>query len=135
MNTTRLDYLAKKPPRRRRRAGVSSQPPPAVALTLVEASFDENAPAVRLIFDRAIDIASLDGAQIVVDAGNVTGSRYEATGAASLDGTDAVVIGLVVLGASITFSTLLTAGATTGIVAIDDGGTWAGVTDLGLPYP
>jgi hypothetical protein len=30
---------------------------------------------------------------------------------------------------------LLSATGATGIVADDDGGTWAGVTDLGLPYP
>ena len=29
----------------------------------------------------------------------------------------------------------LTASAGTGIVAENDGGTWAGVTDLALPFP
>jgi hypothetical protein len=29
----------------------------------------------------------------------------------------------------------LFASATSGIVAVNDGGTWAGVTDLALPYP
>jgi hypothetical protein len=28
----------------------------------------------------------------------------------------------------------LTATALTGIVAVDDGGTWAGVSELGLPF-
>ena len=31
--------------------------------------------------------------------------------------------------------TLLTAGAGTGIVAADDGGAWAGVAGLELPFP
>jgi len=29
----------------------------------------------------------------------------------------------------------ISATAASGIVAVDDGGTWAGVTDLGLPFP
>jgi hypothetical protein len=125
------------PPRtfiRRRRAS-REKTPPSVALTLVEASFDEGAPSVRLVFDRAIDIAGLAGAQIVVDAGNVTGTRYEAVGEANLDSPDAVVIGLLEVGPSSSVDTLLTASAGTGIVAVEGGGTWAGVTELALPFP
>jgi hypothetical protein len=31
--------------------------------------------------------------------------------------------------------TELTATSATGIVAVDDGGTWAGVSDLSMPFP
>ena len=118
------------------RAGRPRQfgPPPA-ALTLVEASFDEGGQTVRLSFDRAIDIDGLVGAQITVDAGNVTGTIYEALGPATLDGPSAVVIGLLEIGPSESPDTLLSAGAGNGIVAIDDGGAWAGVSELVLPYP
>jgi hypothetical protein len=107
----------------------------APALTLLEASFDEGAPSVRLAFDRPIDIDGLVGSAITVDAGNVTGMRYQATGVATMDGASAVVIGLVAVVPSASPDTLLTAGAGNGIVAIDDGGLWSGATDLVLPYP
>ena len=102
---------------------------------LVEAAYDEVAATIRLLFDRAIDIAGLVGAQITVDDGAITGSRYEAVGPASLDGPAVVVIGLLELGPNEDPGTLVSAGAGTGIVAIDDGGTWPGVTDLPLPFP
>ena len=123
----------------RKRRGQSKRtppaPPPPATLVLVEAAYDEVAQTIRLTFDRAIDIAGLDGAQIVLDDGAITGTRFEAVGAASLDGPAAVVVGLLELGPSEDPGTLLSAGAGTGIVAVDDGGAWAGVTDVALPYP
>jgi hypothetical protein len=77
----------------------------------------------------------LVGAAITVDAGNVTGTRYVATGTATLDGPNAVVIGLVATIPSGSPDTLLSAAAGNGIVAIDDGGLWGGVTDVVLPFP
>ena len=134
MEPTQLNYVPKKSPRHRRRHSVSSSPAP-VALTLLEASFDEGGPSVRLAFDRAIDIAGFVGSAITVDAGNVTGTRYVATGSATLDGPSAVVIGLVATVPSASGDTLLDASAGNGIVAIDDGGVWSGVSELVLPYP
>ncbi len=126
------------PPFRKRRKPAEKKrpaPAPAATLTLVEAAYDEVAQTIRLTFDRAIDIAGLDGTQIVVDDGAITGTRYEAVGTATLDGPAAVVIGLLELGPSEDPGTLLSAGAGTGIVAVDDGGTWSGVTDVALPFP
>jgi hypothetical protein len=123
----------------RKRRGQSKRtppaPPPPATLVLVEAAYDEVAQTIRLTFDRAIDVAGLVGAQITVDDGAITGTRYEAVGTATLDGPAAVVIGLLELEPSEDPGTLLSAGAGNGIVAIDDGGTWAGVTDLALPFP
>jgi hypothetical protein len=127
-----LEYPRRRP-RPRRQFGPPPTPP--AALVLVEAAFDEVARTLRLTFDRAIDIATLDGAQITVDDGAVTAARYEAVGPASLDGPAAVVIGLLELGPTEEPGTLLTAGAGNGIVATDDGGPWAGVTDVALPFP
>jgi hypothetical protein len=108
---------------------------PAVALTLVEASFDEGGPSLRLAFDRAIDVAGLAGGAIVVEAGNVTGTAYEALGTATMDGPNAVVIGLLETGPSASSDTLLNAGPGNGIVAVDDGGAWSGASELVLPWP
>ena len=42
---------------------------------------------------------------------------------------------LVEVGPYAGFGHRLTASAATGIVAVDDGGTWAGIVDQSLPYP
>jgi hypothetical protein len=52
-----------------------------------------------------------------------------------MDGPSAVVIGLLEIGPSISEDTVLSAGAGNGIVAVDDGGVWSGVSELVLPYP
>ena len=126
------------PPRpfvRRRLRPARKTPPPGVALTLLEASFDEVSAIVRLTFDRAIDIAGLNGAAIIVDDGATTATRYDATGSATLETPERVAIELQAIEPSESPGTLLTAGASSGIAAVDDGGTWAGVSDLALPYP
>jgi hypothetical protein len=91
--------------------------------------------SVSLTFDRPIDIAALAGAQITVDDGAVAGILYAATGVATLTGPQTVRIELVEVGVSGDPGTRLTASAASGIVAVDDGGTWGGVADLSLPFP
>ena len=117
---------------RKRRAATKA--PPA-ALTLLEAAYDEVAQTLRLTFDRAIDVAGLAAGQLVVSDGVMTGTQYEGAGPGTLDGPAAVVIALLELGPWENPGTTLTATAGTGIVAVDDGGTWSGVTDLQLPFP
>src|SRR3954447_26254644 len=63
---------------RRKRATIVPAPP--VALTLTAAEFGEKS-WILLTFDRGIDIAGLDGSQIIVDDGG-SNSRFAATGAA-----------------------------------------------------
>ena len=118
---------------RKRRAATPATPP--AALTLLEAAFDEVAQTLRLTFDRAIDVVGLAAGQLVVSDGSMTGTPYEGAGPGTLDGPAAVVIALLELGPTEDPGTLLTATASTGIVAVDDGGAWAGVTDLPLPFP
>jgi hypothetical protein len=52
-----------------------------------------------------------------------------------LTGAATVKLILQVIGGASGGRVLLTATALTGIVAAGDGGTWAGVTELELPYP
>src|SRR5688572_23304957 len=83
-------------PRRRHRRGrarAAQAPPAPPALVLVAASYA--GLEMTLAFDRAIDIAGLVGAQIVVDDAVEAGLRYAGTGAAVLVGPAAVVIELV----------------------------------------
>ncbi|HEV2296749.1 MAG TPA: hypothetical protein VGR35_23105 [Tepidisphaeraceae bacterium] len=90
--------------------------------------------SVTLTFDRAIDVAGLVGSAIVVeDAG--AGLRFEATGLVTIIDPQTVRIGLGETGPSGTAENTLTASGGTGIVAVDDGGMWAGVTELVLPFP
>jgi hypothetical protein len=104
---------------------------------LVSASFDiegQGGPTVTLAFDRPIDIAGIDPSQVTVDDAPGAGWRYVGTGVASMPGPASVVIALIEDG-SAEGPTALNATGATGIVADDDGGTWAGVTALELPYP
>jgi hypothetical protein len=89
---------------------------------------------VELTFDRAIDITNIDVEQVEVDD-PVSGLLWTGTGEPLATGANSVRIELADTGASASGSVVLNASAETGIVAVDDGGTWAGATDLGLPYP
>ena len=124
--------------RRRARRGAGAAPaPPAAPLVLVEAEFDSGGavPFVRLRFGRAIDIDAIDVEQVLVDDGATAGLRYRGAGAAALVDAETVRVDLADYDLSFLPGVTLTASDQTGIVASDDGGTWAGVSGLGLPFP
>ena len=126
------------PPRRPRRRTAklpTAGPPPPAALTLVSATYDVSTPWLRLAFDRAISLAGLDGSAIVVDDAADSGNLYQGTGGAFLVNATTVEIFLADPTPSSGSGTTLTATASNGIVATNDGGTWAGVTGLTVPYP
>jgi hypothetical protein len=121
--------------RRRRRPPIATTAP-AVELILESAAYEEGEEnAVVLTFDRAVDIAGLDGAQITVNDGVYVGSVFAATGAATMLTPTSVRIVLEPIGEAEIGAVTLTASATSGIIAVDDGGTWAGAVDLALPFP
>src|SRR3954468_12001569 len=115
------------PPRkmRRRKDGRSTPTPPPVALTLVAAQYHEEQEWVRLGFDRAIDISSLDPTQVVIDDDDFTGNRMAGVAGATLVNATTVQVPLDRVGAATESNVHLIASATSGIVAVDDGGTWA----------
>jgi hypothetical protein len=111
---------------------------PVVPLVLVTAEFDAGAvpaPTVTLAFDRAIDIAGLVGGAITVDDGPGSGTRWEATLTATMLDPQTVRIDMLDVEPSASAAVLLDATAGNGIVAVDDGGTWGGVSELELPFP
>jgi hypothetical protein len=111
-------------------------PPPAV-LTLVEASYStDDGALVRLKFDRAIDIAGIDEGQIGVRDGLFLHQQLvgNAGGVVVID-PQTIDVYLTATGAYAGADQLLTATGATGIVAVDDGAAWAGVSDLALPWP
>jgi hypothetical protein len=118
---------------RKKRPNPGGSPGPA-PLNLIAASFDADGPEVYLTFDRAIDISALVLAQFTVKDG--PGGRLFTgfDGAFLVDPTQVQVL-LSITGSYSGEDQLLTVGAGNGIVAVDDGGTYAGVTDLVLPVP
>lgn len=110
-------------------------PPVPVALTLVAASYDpEDDWGLQLTFDRAIDIAGMDGGAILIEDPVVVNRQLSATAGAELVNPSTVRFMLDRLGGATGSVVTLTATADNGIVAVDDGGAWAGVTDLELPF-
>jgi hypothetical protein len=119
---------------RRHRAKRKTGPPGPVALTLVSASFDSGTHFLTLTFDRAIDIGEVATDQIAVaDGANTTQYVGDPDGAGAGDATMTLLMDAT--GAAAGGQVLLTASADTNIVAVDDGGTWDGVTGLVLPFP
>jgi hypothetical protein len=114
--------------------GVGGPDGPA-PLVLTEASFDEGVPRLFLFFDRAIDITSVVGEEFFVHAGSLTGSWYQGTGSGNTNGPTGIAIDMVEQGPSGSSDVLLSVLDTNGIIAVDDGGGYAGVADLVLPFP
>ena len=90
---------------------------------------------MRLTFDRPVSVAGFDGTQVVLDDDDSTGFRFNGTGGATLFAPAVVQVALNSTGAAQQSGVHLTASAATGIVAVDDGGAWAGASGLALPYP
>ena len=126
-------FITARPPRHRRRREVATSPPPPAALTLVSAGYAEG-QWVEMTFDRAIDISAIEVTAISVDDGLVYGMILRGTGSATLTNPTTVRVPVSELAPSGSVSITLTASAATGIVAEDDGGTWAGVSELPLPF-
>ena len=125
--------------RRRARRSVRRKPPappgPA-ALVLVSAVYTSGDPSwVTLVFDRAIDLSGLNGAAIVVNDAVETFTRWDATGVVSLLNPVTVEFTLFPIFFGPSGPLRMDASAANGIVAAGDGGAWAGVTNLLLPFP
>src|SRR4051812_912609 len=117
--------------KRRRHEDVSS----AAALTLASAVYGMSSspsPTLTLVFDRAVDISAMDGSVIVVHDSPYSGENWAALGAATLLDPVTAQIFLADQGDATGEELVLDAGVTNGIVAVDNGAVWAGVTDWEL---
>src|SRR4051812_14092600 len=116
--------LADVPPqfqKRRARARKRATAPPA--LILVSAMYPiETEGAMRLRFDRAIDLDAFDGTQVIVKDGVNQASVMNATGPVVLSDPRTAELYLVITGPYAEANVLLSATGATGIVAADDGG-------------
>src|SRR4051794_18685898 len=113
-----------------RRKPVVTHAPPA-PLTIVSASFDSAVPSASITFDREIDISAIVPTAFVINDDLITGNQYTCMEfGASHDGPETVVLNLQVIGSAEGGQVRLNASAANGIVASDDGGTFAGVVNL-----
>ena len=122
------------PSRYRKHAAAPAARPPGVALNLVAASFDDEVTVLTMQFDRAINIASINVAAITVGT-IITGNLYQGDGSATLVDPKTVQVPLTAIGEYDPTNSRLFATADSGIVAVDDGGTWAGTEGAYLPFP
>ena len=123
-------------PRKRRRQPKAARYVVPVAPTLVSASLEgEGDVLVRLTFDRAVDVAGIVPAQVTVNDGGGTGLAYAGAGLDDTPSPEQLVLSLAETGPAAPGATTLSASGATGIVAVDGGAAWAGVTELELPFP
>ena len=120
----------------RERAGQAAPPAPPAPLTLVFASFDPGLLILRLGFDRAIDLSGLVPGQLFVNDHD-TDTQYTGLGPGALIDPTTADIEMQFLQSTGFPDTRLVATSGSGIVAVDDGGTWPGTggVDLLLPFP
>ena len=123
------------PPPIRKNHGHSSRPiKPRQTLVLVSANYDETVPLLSLVFDRAIDASGFVASQVIVSDGSFNMSLYGGVGPAIIEAPERISVALQVLATAPLAPTTLSATALSGLVAVDDRGTWAGVMDVGLPF-
>jgi hypothetical protein len=104
-----------------------------VALNLVAATYDTDDFSVVLAFDRAVDASGLDAAQVMLDDGVYAAGSFVGSGPATVINPTTIRVFHEEIGGPTVPDVELSATALTGIVAVDDGGTWAGVTNVVLP--
>jgi hypothetical protein len=89
---------------------------------------------VFLTFDRAVNASGFVASAVIVNDGSIAPGIWGGVGPAGILGPTQIAVSLERLGDAPFGPVTLSATASTGLVAVDDGGTWAGVTDVGLPY-
>jgi len=133
MNTTSFIPARRRIGRKRKAATVATQP--AAELVLVAAGYSKDVYTLTLTFDRPIALVDFDGAAITVNDDTQLSLSFAATGTATITAPDTLVLGLDEIGSPTGPGQTFTASGETGIVAVDDGGTWAGASNQALPFP
>ena len=102
---------------------------------MLSAAYDSGEPALWLVFDRAVNIAAINTAAFILEDAQFNNFRYDGGGGAELTGPETLKVLLVEVDNASGSGVKLSVAAGNGVVAVDDGGTWAGVSDLALPFP
>ena len=132
-------FIPRKPTRHRGRGATVAEPAPPAALTLVAATYDPATLLLMLTFDRPVHFAEggFDGTAVQVGDPTFNFTLYNGTGGAAYLASPTVV-GIYLAQQDDYFGTEvdLMASAASGMVAVDDGGTWPGTGGtMFLPYP
>jgi hypothetical protein len=101
----------------------------------VAAWYDSSEPWVYLKFDRAVHVDGFDAGQVTLLDGTQNAAQYVGGGPAVLIDSLTVQVTMEFVGPYAGDAVTVSATASTGIVAADDGAAWGGVTDLVLPFP
>ena len=109
---------------------------PPQTLNLVSAAYDETGLTLTLVFDRALDaMVGFAASQVSVNDGSFNMGLYRGTGEGTFVSPTTIQVALVRTSDAAEAPVTLSATALTLVRAADgDRGTWAGATDLGLPY-
>jgi hypothetical protein len=113
---------------------VPGTPTPPAPLVFVSGIVDPGSYGVYLSFDRAIDIDGVDVSQFTLKYA-ADGVTLVGAGAASYNSPVGIHVPMIVAGGYGGSEDLVSVTAANGIVAADDGGAWAGCSDVELPYP
>ena len=124
-------------PAPRRRRSTRKRPtvtklPPVAGPVLVGVAY-ESEGAMQLQFDRAVDVSGADTTKIVVSDATL-GQTLRGTGPAGQQSGDDAIVFLEPIGPSVGTGVRLSASVGNGIVAVDNGGAWAGVNGVEIPF-
>jgi hypothetical protein len=120
---------------RRQRGRVKErQPMGPVPLVLVSASYDSGGGFVVLQFERPIDVSGLNGSLVQLND-PASDLLFAGTNGTVMLDASTVQIGLSMIEDADEPGVVLNVLAGNGIVVVDDGTAWAGVSELGLPFP
>src|SRR5688572_14932621 len=125
------------PRRRRHRPKTRTtevSPPPVTGPVLVSASWDVGTLLLTLTFDRAVNATGLQPDTVVVFDGSAV-TEYRNNGDVGQPTPESAEILVAEFGEFTGSGVAMTATEPTGIVAIDGGTQWGGVTNLALPFP
>ena len=125
-----------RPRRRRKRKAVvtTPTPPPVTGPVLVAATFDSPELVVTLTFDRDVDGYNVVAEAVTVFDGSAVTEYRSSTDVLQPD-PQTVQILMLEFGEFTGSGQHMTAVAGNGIVAQGSGEPWAGVSNLGLPFP
>src|SRR5262249_16258118 len=104
-------------------------------LLLVSVTWNTDDGVLSLEFDRAISMANLNPAGIRLNGGVTTNQVLGPYPPILVQDATKLVMSVTDVSAYAGSDVLLTVSADNGIVAIDDGGRFAGAIDLPVPFP
>jgi uncharacterized protein (DUF2141 family) len=124
-----VDSPAPYRPRRRIRNAPTAPP-----LTLVSADYNESDATLTLQFDRAINSAGINTAAFTLHDGLYDNTTYHGASSVTVINPTTIQLSLIAVGSYSVAVVTMDATPNSGIVAMNNGGTWPGATNLILPF-